>query len=208
MNNECDCDVCNPSAQEDAPVELVEAVEQMFTRTRRILLTGEINSTKADFINSKLQLYSSSPLPVFIYINSEGGDLNAGYAILDQMQLCMFPIYTIVRGTAASMAASIAAYGTKGCRFITKNSTMFLHNMCVELPPAGVSAQNICVEHLIKYSEEKIADFASKLKIKRKKLEELLLQTCWLTPEQAIQIGLVDGIWSKELENNISVRNK
>jgi len=202
MVNECDCEACQES--EVCNINSGEVVEQMLTRTRRIILTGEINTARADYVNNKLQLYSSSNLPVFIYVNSEGGDLNAGYAILDQMELCPFPVYTIVRGVAASMAASITAFGTKGCRFITKNSTMFLHNMSVELPPGHISAQNICVEHLIKYSDEKIEDFASKLKIRRKKLEQLLTQTCWLTAKQAIGIGLVDGIWTKEFERNVN----
>jgi len=201
--------------KEESPVKetkicedcLNEEVEEMLIKSRRIFLTGEIDDNKADSICQKLQVYAFSKLPVYLYINSGGGELGAGYAIIDQILLSPFPTYTIVRGTAASMAATISAFGTKGCRFITKNSTMFLHDINVQLPENTILAQKICVEHLIKYSEDKIKDFVSRLKINRKKFDQLINKTCWLTPKQAIKIGLVDKIWDRELENTININS-
>lgn len=197
----CDCEPCD-SVKND-----FEDIEELLIRTRRILITGEINDQKADYVCQRLQAYAFSKLPVYVYINSPGGELGAGYAIVDQFLLSPFPIYTIVRGIAASMAATIVAYGTKGCRFATKNSTLFLHNMNVTLPENEISSQKIAVEHLIKYSEDKIKDLVSKLKINRKKFDLLLNKTCWLVPEEAIKIGLVDSIWTKDLENSININS-
>lgn len=197
---ECDCDACRSENN-------LDDIEEILIKTRRILLTGEINDQKADYVCQRLQVYAFSKLPVYMYINSAGGELGAGYAIIDQILLSPFPTYTIVRGTAASMAATISAFGTKGCRFITKNSTMFLHDINVQLPENTILAQKICVEHLIKYSEDKIKDFVSRLKINRKKFDQLLKNTSWLLPEQAIKIGLVDGIWTKRMEDSLNINS-
>jgi len=194
---ECDCEVCQ------AENDLNNDLEEMLIKTRRILLTGEITDQKADYICQRLQAYAFSKLPVYIYINSAGGELGGGYAIIDTMELSPFPIYTIVRGTSASMAATITAYGTKGCRFATRNSTMFLHQINVLLPENEIPSQKIVVEHLLKYSEYKMKDLVSKLKISRKKFDTLLDKTTWLLPEQAIEIGLIDGIWTKQHESGI-----
>lgn len=195
----CDCDVCRVEN------DLNNNLEEMLIKTRRILLTGEITDQKADYVCQRLQAYAFSKLPVYIYINSAGGELGAGYAIIDQFLLSPFPVCTIVRGTAASMAATITAYGTKGCRFATRNSTMFLHQVNVLLPENEIPSQKIAVEHLLKYSEYKMKDLVSKLKISRKKFDTLLDKTAWLLPEQAIEIGLIDGIWTKSRESSLNI---
>jgi len=91
-------------------------VEQHLIRTRRLIIVGEITDYLAAYINSNLQFFSYSQDPVYLYISSPGGDMSAGYAIIDQMELSPFPVYTIVRGQANSMAAIIAAHGAKGNR--------------------------------------------------------------------------------------------
>lgn len=197
----CDCDVCRVENG------LNNDLEEMLIKTRRILLTGEITDQKSDYICQRLQAYAFSKLPVYIYINSAGGELGGGYAIIDQMELSPFPIYTIVRGTSASMAATITAYGDKGCRFITKNSTMFLHNINVALPENEILSQQIVIEHLTKYSENKTKDLVSRLKINRKKFNELLNKTSWLMPEEAVKIGIVDGIWTKKMEDELNINS-
>lgn len=198
---ECQCDTCR------AENDLCDNLEEMLIKTRRILLTGEITDQKADYICQRLQAYSFSKLPVYVYINSAGGELGAGYSIIDQFELSPFPVYIIVRGTAASMAATITAYGTKGCRFITKNSTMFLHNINVALPENEIPSQKIAIEHLLKYSEDKMKGLVSKLKISRKKFDLLLNKTSWLMPEEAIRIGLVDSIWTRRHEDTLNINS-
>lgn len=198
---ECQCDACRSENDTN------EVLEEMLIKTRRILLTGEINDQKADYVCGRLQAYAYSKLPVYIYINSPGGELGAGYAILDQIELSPYPVYTIARGTAASMSATILAYGTKGCRFATKNSTMFLHNINVSLPENEIPAQRIAIEHLLKYSEDKTKDLISKLRINRKKFDELLNKTAWMMPSDAIKIGLIDGVWTRSHENTLNINS-
>lgn len=200
---ECDCDgdICRSEGYSG------NDIEEMLIKSRRILLTGEINDQMADRICNQLQMYAFSKSPVYMYINSAGGELSGGYAIIDTMELMPFPVHTIARGTAASMAATILAYGTKGCRFATKNSTMFLHQINVLLPESEIPAQKIAIEHLLKYSEYKTKDLVSKLKISRKKFDLLLNKTVWLMPDEAIKIGLVDSIWTQGHENKLNINS-
>jgi ATP-dependent Clp protease protease subunit len=179
--------------------------EDNLIKSRRIQLAGEVTDNTALYINSHLQNFAASKDPVLIYITSPGGDLSAGYAIIDQMELSPFPIYTIIRGQANSMGAIIAAYGTKGCRFITRNSSVMLHQILV----CSAKIENI-VEHKrgIDYMHEdfnqKIIDLAKRTKLTPTQLSKILLETKWMNAKEATKIGVVDGLWTKKLEKQFS----
>ncbi len=100
---------------------------------RRIFLTGEINADLADeFVSQMLFLEEESEdEPVTIYIDSPGGEVNAGLLIYDTIQSMKMPVNLICTGTAASMAAIILSGGQKGRRFITYlRPCTFKHNGC------------------------------------------------------------------------------
>ena len=95
---------------------------------RRIFLTGEVNSETANIFNMQLlYLEEDSTKPVTIYINSPGGEIDAGLVIYDAIQGSRLDINMICTGMAASMAAVILAGGQKGRRFILKHSRVMIH---------------------------------------------------------------------------------
>jgi len=179
--------------------------EENLIISRRIQLVGEITDSAALYINAHLQNFATSKDPVLIYISSPGGDLSAGYAIVDQIELSPFPVYTIVRGQANSMGAIIAAYGTKGCRFITKNSSIMLHQVLV----CSAKIENI-VEHKLGIDyihddfNQKIVDLSKRTKLTPSQLSKILLETRWMNAKGAAKIGIVDGIWTKQLEKRFA----
>lgn len=65
--------------------------------------------------------------PIMLYINSPGGDITAGLAIRDTMRFIKPDVHTIVVGQAASMAAVIAAEGTKGKRYALPSARILIH---------------------------------------------------------------------------------
>jgi ATP-dependent Clp protease, protease subunit len=73
---------------------------------------------------------------VSIYINSPGGSITAGLAILDTMAFIRPDIVTICVGQAASMAAVLLAKGTKGKRFSLPNSRIMIHQPSMQGWPA------------------------------------------------------------------------
>lgn len=95
---------------------------------RRIFLHGEINSQMAnDIVAMLLHLQSESAEPIHLYINSGGGEVNAGLYIYDVIQSLTVPVYMYCTGIAASMAAVILAGGQPGRRFILPHSKTMIH---------------------------------------------------------------------------------
>ncbi len=188
----------------EIPMILDDVAEDLLVRTRRLLLVGEINEVVSTHICSYLQVLSLKKDPVFMYIDSPGGCISAGYAIIDQMMSCRCPIYTIVRGKAHSMGAIIAAYGTKGHRYSMPNSSFMLHSMLVACPQDSIEKQSTMMKHLEADYIKKIADLSKRMKITKPKLIQLMIDTKWMSPQGAMKIGLVDGIWTPSKERKVS----
>ena len=111
---------------------------------RRIYLTGTINENSAAEVVAQINyLADLSDEDITIIIQSGGGSVTAGYAILDAMAGSGCDISTVVNGIAASMAAVIAVAGTKGKRFIGKFSEMMIHQ-----PLAGAEGQASDIERV------------------------------------------------------------
>jgi len=187
----------------DQPRYLDELVEDFLTRTRRLLIVGEIDDIMSSHICSYIQMFDVVSDPIYIYINSQGGCVSSGYAIIDQIISCQCPVYTIVRGQAHSMGAMIAAFGDKGCRYITPNSSMMLHSVVVQSPPDQIERYMEMMDFIEEDYDHKIHDLSKRLKITRYQLLRTMTDTKWMTSEKAIEIGLVDGLWTPTLENNI-----
>jgi ATP-dependent Clp endopeptidase proteolytic subunit ClpP len=186
------------------PIHLDTIVEDFLARTRRLLLVGEINEIASTHVCSYLQVYSTGTAPVYMYINSPGGCIAAGYAIVDQMLACRCPIVTIVRGQAHSMGAMIAAYGQKGHRFATPNSSLMLHSISIQHAPCPIEQQTGMVDYANMDYHDKVTNLSKRMKINKKKLTDLMGQTMWMSPKQAIKIGLIDGIWTPTKERAVS----
>lgn len=97
---------------------------------RIIYIFSEITAETAMVVTSAIINLSriSDEDPIWIVINSEGGSVVDGIAIMDTIELCPAPIYTLCAGEATSMGAYIFAMGDEGHRYITRNSRISLHN--------------------------------------------------------------------------------
>lgn len=102
---------------------------------RKIFLCGEITAEAAvDFTQSMMYLTRTNE-PISLYINSPGGEVNAGLAIYDIIQGCKNELRTCCVGQAFSMAAVILAGGQKGRRFILPHSKVMIHEA---MPGSGI----------------------------------------------------------------------
>jgi len=173
--------------------------------TRRIFLVGEINEIVSTRIINLLQYFAThdKDLPVYLYISSEGGSLDAGYAIVDFIKLSPFIVHTIITGYAHSMAAMLAAYGTPGYRHMTKSSVAMLHNPWMALSPDNVNQQAVMTDFAKKDCDAKITDLARVMKKSPKELQDLLTKNLWMNSKTAIKHGLVDSVWTIEDEQKI-----
>lgn len=191
------------SQEVDSTILVNEMVEDFLIETRRLLLIGSIDEISSTHICSYLQILSLSTDPIYMYINSEGGCMASGYAIIDQMRLCRCPIYTIVRGNAYSMGAMIAAYGERGHRYSTSNSSLMLHGAIIQGGSASLDQHIVMVDYMRRDYISKISSLAKRLKITTTELRELMFKTGWMTPKEAIKIGLIDRIWTSKMEQGI-----
>ena len=170
----------------------------------RIIFLGEdVNETTASLIVAQL-LYLEAKDPdkdIQLYINSPGGSITAGMAIYDTINYIKCPVTTICIGMAASMGAVLLAAGEKGKRFATPNSEILIHQPLIGGHGGGISGQateiKIHADHMIR-TREKLNKFLSERT--GKPLEQIEKDTerdNYMTAQEALEYGLIDGIMSK-----------
>ena len=170
----------------------------------RIIFLGEdVNPTSAGLVIAQL-LFLESEDPdkeIFLYINSPGGSITDGMAIVDTMNYIKCPVATYCVGMAASMGAVLLTSGEKGRRFATPNSEILIHQPLIG--GNGISGQTteikIHADHMVKTREK-----LNKLLSDRtgQSLETIMKDTerdNYMTAEEALKYGLIDGIMDKRM---------
>lgn len=131
-------------------------------------------------------------MPVWVHINSYGGDLFAGFSMADQFPMIKSPIYTLVEGICASAATLIAMSATK--RFILPNSFMLIHQLSTMV--WGTHEQFKDEMELQKKAMEKlVAFYASHSKVTEKQIRRMLTRDFWVDAETCIEKGFVDEVF-------------
>ncbi len=122
-------------------------------KDRIIMLTGPVEDNMANSIIAQL-LFLDAQDPtkdIYLYVNTPGGSVSAGLAIVDTMNFIKADVQTIVMGTAASMGTIIASSGAKGKRFMLPNAEYMIHQ---PMGGTGGGTQQtdmaIAAEHLLK----------------------------------------------------------
>jgi ATP-dependent Clp protease, protease subunit len=105
-----------------------DALAERFLKTRTILLTGEINKELGErVIRQLLLLESLSADPINVFIDSPGGDVDAGFAIFDMIRFVKAPVRILGMGLVASAAALILLAVPKERRFALPHSQYLIH---------------------------------------------------------------------------------
>jgi ATP-dependent Clp protease protease subunit len=166
---------------------------------RIVFLNEEVNNYTASVIVAEL-LYLDSIDPgkeINFYINSPGGEIDSGMGIIDTINFIKSDVRTICVGMAASMGAMILMSGAKGKRMCLPHSEIMIHQ-----PLGGTSGQATEIEieanHIIA-KKKMLNDIIAK--ISGKSMDEVIKATDrnnWMTPEEALEFGLIDEIINKE----------
>ncbi len=131
-----------------------------------------------------------------IIINSPGGSLVEGWPFIDLLQWVKMDVRTVGMGEICSLGAMLLASGTKGKRFATVNSSIMIHNFWTSV--SGHYNDIIANMKTIEDENKRMLTFwktHSKYKTNEEIQKNLLKAVdCWLTPEEAIQHGIIDGI--------------
>ena len=175
-------------------------------KDRIIFLGDQVDSATASTVIAQL-LFLESEDPdkeIYLYINSPGGSISDGLAIVDTMNYIKCPVSTICIGMAASMGAVLLASGEKGKRYAMPNSEVMIHQPLIG--GGGLSGQATEIEihsnhilHLRKRLNEMLA------KATGKSIEEIQKDTerdNYLTAEQALEYGLIDEIFTSRKDKD------
>jgi len=114
--------------QEKNKAPVLDPLAGRMLKTRTILLSGEINKELAEkTIRQLLLLEDMNDDPIRVFIDSPGGDADAGYAIFDMIRFVKPPVWTIGMGLVASAAAIIQLASPKDRRVGLPNSHYLIH---------------------------------------------------------------------------------
>ena len=168
----------------------------------RIIYLGEdVNPTTSSLIVAQM-LFLESEDPdkeIYFYINSPGGSITDGMAIVDTMNYIKCPVETVCVGLAASMGAVLLTAGEKGKRFAMPNSEIMIHQPLIG--GGGLQGQateiKIHADHLVR-TREKLNKFLSERTGKPLDvIEKDTERANYMTAEEALEYGLIDGIMTK-----------
>ena len=164
-------------------------------KDRIIMLSGEVNDQMANTIIAQLLFLDAqdSDKDISIYINSPGGSVTAGLAIMDTMNFIKSDVQTIAMGMAASMASVLLSAGTKGKRFALPNSTVLIHQ-----PIGGAQGQQteieIAAREILKTRKRLNQILADNSGQTFEKLQADTDRDNYMTAQEAKDYGLIDDI--------------
>lgn len=162
---------------------------------RCIFLSGDINSDMANDFLSQLLFLEQDNDPITIYINSPGGEVNAGLMIYDAIQGSNLKIDMICTGRAASMAAVILAAGQKGRRYIFPHSKVMIHEPLIANGVGGSATSIKNISESILETKEIVNGILAKHT--GKSIEEINDATGfdnYMDAKEAIKFGICDHI--------------
>ncbi len=168
-------------------------------RERIIFLGTPIDDMVANLVVAQLLLLDSEnpEKDIMLYINSPGGSVTAGFAIYDTMQHIRSDVSTICLGQAASMGAFLLSSGTKGKRLALPHSRVLIHQ-----PLGGAQGQATDIEiqaaEIIRIKKSLNDILAANTGQSLKKIEKDTDRDYIMTPEEALEYGMIDRIITKE----------
>lgn len=167
-------------------------------KERIIFLNGQVHDGMSSLICAQL-LFLEAENPskdIYLYINSPGGVVTSGLAILDTMNYVRCDVSTLCLGQAASMGSLLLAGGAKGKRMALPNARVMVHQ-----PHGGAQGQATDIE----IQAREILSLRSRLNHlyatysgqNIKVIEAAMERDKFLSPEEAKEFGLIDQVVNK-----------
>ncbi|QLK85545.1 ATP-dependent Clp endopeptidase proteolytic subunit ClpP [Staphylococcus sp. 17KM0847] len=168
-------------------------------KDRIIMLGSAIDDNVANSIVSQLLFLQAQDAEkdIYLYINSPGGSVTAGFAIYDTIQHIKPDVQTICIGMAASMGSFLLAAGAKGKRYALPNAEVMIHQ-----PLGGAQGQateiEIAANHILKTREKLNKILSERTGQSIEKIQKDTDRDNFLTAEEAKEYGLIDEVMNPE----------
>lgn len=166
-------------------------------RDRVIFLGSDVNEHSANLIIAQM-LFLENQDPnkdIIFYVNSPGGSVYDGLAIIDTMNYVKCDIQTVGVGMQASMGAVLLSNGTKGKRLILPNSKVMIHQpWSTGRDRASVTEMEITLREMQDIKKRLVDILAKNTGQSRDKVEKDADRDFWMSAEEATKYGIVDKV--------------
>lgn len=195
--------------KESLTLQTYTPIDQLLFETRNVFVHGLIDSNMALNVNRQLLALekTNSEAPIFLWINSPGGEVYSGFAIYDTLQLIKPRIITIISGAASSMGSVISLAAKKEDRVALPNSKILIHQPLIGGAFRGNASEiDIHARDIIALKKKMHQFYADRTGHPVETFVEMMERDRWVDPKEAIELGLISKIISsrEELKNLIS----
>jgi len=179
---------------------LNQAIEKQYVIDRKVFLWGQVDDKSARYVIDRLMLMEAKDpgKEITLIINSPGGYVTAGFALLDCMNSISSPVSTVCMGLAASMGSILLSAGEKGRRFIYPLAKVMIHQ-----PSGGARGQSSDIEiqarEILKTKEIGARIIAENCGHTIEKVMKDFNRDYWMDAEESLAYGIVDGITGKKI---------
>ena len=163
---------------------------------RIIFLGGEIGTDIANSVIAQLLFLEGkdNSKDISLYLNTPGGAIDAGLAILDTMNYIKCDVSTICVGLCASMGAVLLSGGAKGKRYALKNSKIMIHQPLLSNVGGQASDIKIVADQILKSKDTINTILAENTGHSKKKIEQDTNRDYYLTSFEAKEYNLIDKV--------------
>ncbi len=174
--------------------DLLIMIEDELLKNRIIFLKGTVDRDSAyDIITKLLYLDSQNNEEINLYIDSPGGSVISGLAIIDCMDIIHSPVATFCIGSAYSMGAIILASGFKGKRYCLPNSEVMIHAPSGAME--GKADEVMLSSKRLENSKKKLIEILAKnTKKTKKQIDNYFRYDNFMNSKEALEFGIVDKI--------------
>jgi len=163
---------------------------------RLVVLHGEVNEHSiSNVIIQLLHLANQNHKPIYLVISTYGGSVDEMFSLYDTIKFLPCPVHTIALGKVMSAGVLLLASGVKGKRMIGSSARIMIHPISGGVLGNVFEAMNEMKE-FERLQALMVSALMSETKMKKEDIDKLMKagHDFFLTPEQAIQMGIVDKI--------------
>jgi ATP-dependent Clp protease protease subunit len=179
----------------DSDLKPTDPIFQRLLEERIVLLGSEVSDVSANQVCAQLLILNSvdPARDIYLYINSPGGSITAGFAIYDTMNFVQADVATVALGFAASMGQFLLSSGAAGKRYALPNASVVMHQPHGGF--GGTSADILTQAQQINFFKRRMAELTSEQT--GKSVEQIVEdgdRDAWYTASEAQEYGFVDHV--------------
>lgn len=174
--------------------EVMQSMMSANDNVRIVVLHGDVNEhTISHVIVQLLQLANQNHKPIHLVISTYGGSVDEMFSLYDTIKFLPCPVHTIALGKVMSAGVLLLASGVKGKRMIGRSARIMIHPISGGIFGNVFEAVNEVNEHK-RLQSLMVEALLKETRLTKQEIEAIMKagHDCYLTPEQALRMGIVD----------------